>query len=430
MKKRLTAALTALTMLIGLFPVCVRAASPSFSDVLPSAWYYSDVLAAVNSGLVNGRTTSNFCPDEYLTYAEAVKLAACMYQSARTGSITLTNGTPWYAPYAEYALRNDIISKSYNWNANASRAGYMEIFAHALPDGMLTAINEIPDGSIPDIPSSHPQADAVYKLYRAGIVQGSDGIHSCNPEQPISRCEVAAILTRMMIPSARLSFTIAGEEEEEYDASLQAAAWSDAELARMLSEPMPAAVDDSLLIFDGLELYASDGNGGILTNTTLGRYLTFGAEGRYTSGDETLDQYVKNLLASITNDGMTREEKLRAAYVYVRDHFKYRRRNLYDPGDTGWEYAEALTMFQKRKGNCYNYAATFVMLARQLGYDAEAVSGLVGVELEAHGWAEIVVNGERCLYDTILEASYLDDGYDYDFYGLPYASAPWPYHKR
>ena len=34
------------------------------------------------------------------------------------------------------------------------------------------------------------------------------------------------------------------------------------------------------------------------------------------------------------------------------------------------------------------------MLARQLGYDAEAVSGLVGSELQEHGWVEIVIDGE------------------------------------
>ena len=87
-------------------------------------------------------------------------------------------------------------------------------------------------------------------------------------------------------------------------------------------------------------------------------------------------------------------------------------------------------MLQKKKGNCYNFAASFTMLARQLGYDAEAVSGLVGSELQAHGWAEIVMDGERLFYDTILESSYKERGFDYDFFGQHYEKAPWPYHKR
>ena len=206
--------------------------------------------------------------------------------------------------------------------------------------------------------------------------------------------------------------------------------WADEELERMLSEPLPEPVDPDILIFEGNELYASDGNGGKLKNVTLGRYLTFGKDGRYTSGNPNVDRYVKNILAEITTPKMTREEKLRAAFEYVRDNYEYRRRNFYDPGETGWEVKEALTMYEKKKGNCYNYAAAFAMLARQLGYDAEAVSGLVGGELQSHGWAEIIIDGERLYYDCILERTYRGRGYDVDYCGQPYASAPWPYHKR
>ena len=58
------------------------------------------------------------------------------------------------------------------------------------------------------------------------------------------------------------------------------------------------------------------------------------------------------------------------------------------------------------------------------------MSGLVGSELQAHGWVEIIRDGERLLYDPTLESSYRDKGFDYDFFGIPYAAAPWPYHKR
>jgi hypothetical protein len=86
----------------------------------------------------------------------------------------------------------------------------MEIFASALPDDALPAINDVPDGSIPDVPMSHPQAAAIYKLYRAGILQGVDAAHSCNPGSNIRRSEVAAIITRMMTPAARVTFSMAG----------------------------------------------------------------------------------------------------------------------------------------------------------------------------------------------------------------------------
>jgi hypothetical protein len=53
---------------------------------------------------------------------------------------------------------------------------------------------------------SHAQAGAIYKLYRAGIVQGVDAAHNCNPSANIKRSEVAAILIRMMDPAKRVKF--------------------------------------------------------------------------------------------------------------------------------------------------------------------------------------------------------------------------------
>ena len=54
----------------------------------------------------------------------------------------------------------------------------------------------------------YPGAAAVYKLYRAGILQGNDTAHTCNPGANIRRSEVAAILTRMMNPDVRISFSM------------------------------------------------------------------------------------------------------------------------------------------------------------------------------------------------------------------------------
>lgn len=215
MKKRILAVLLTAIFLAGLIPADVFAADPVFRDVPADAWYYNDVQNAVSGGLVNGRTAKTFCPDENLTYAETVKLAACMYQKAVSGSVTLANGDPWYRTYTDYAKENGIITQDYDWNAEVSRAEYIEIFAHALPDSMLAAVNEVPDGSIPDVPMTHPQAAEIYMLYRVGILEGSgdtwNGVwteHLCKPSDNIRRSEVAAILTRMMDPAERKAFAM------------------------------------------------------------------------------------------------------------------------------------------------------------------------------------------------------------------------------
>ena len=186
-----------------------------FDDLYDTEWYYKDVKIACQLGLINGVTPTHFAPKDNLTYAQAIKLAACMHQKHATGKITLANGTApanWYDTYVNYAISNGIISPEHNyvWTAKATRAGYIEIFARALPDEALPAANTIPDGSIKDVPMSHPNSAAIYKLYRAGIVEGTGAAHNCDPEANIQRCQVAAILVRMMLPTQRKTFSMGG----------------------------------------------------------------------------------------------------------------------------------------------------------------------------------------------------------------------------
>lgn len=186
-----------------------------FVDVPEDAWYHDEIVEAVYTGIINGKSETIFAPDDLLTYAEAVKLAACMSQVYLNGNVTLTSGTPWYQPYADYCRINNITTKNYDYNANATRAGYIEIFANALPNSAFEDINNIPDGSILDVKTSASYAHYVYKLYRAGIVTGVDALHNCKPEDNIKRSEVAAIISRMMNEDKRVKFNMGGSLSNE-----------------------------------------------------------------------------------------------------------------------------------------------------------------------------------------------------------------------
>lgn len=186
----------------------ISAGGLPFVDVPGGEWYYDDLMTAYSLGLINGKSADTFAPNAYLLYAEAIKLAACMHQSHAEGAVSLANGSPWYQSYVDYAKEKNIIKKDYDWNKQATRAGYMEIFASALPTEALQAINDVADDAIPDVPMSHPSSSAIYKLYRAGIVNGVDAARNCSPESNIIRCQVAAILTRMMDSTKRKEFTL------------------------------------------------------------------------------------------------------------------------------------------------------------------------------------------------------------------------------
>ena len=69
----------------------------------------------------------------------------------------------------------------------------------------------------------------------------------------------------------------------------------------------------------GSELYCVPADGAEFLTSGVWKGLEFGPDGRYTSGNAQLDGYVKQVLAQCTNDSMSQEQRLRAAYLYVRD---------------------------------------------------------------------------------------------------------------
>ena len=139
-----------------------------------------------------------------------------MHQLNETGSVTLANGEDyWFTTYLEYAFETGILDDEYGYeyyysigDEYATRGMFMSIFSRALPSTKLRAVNEVEDGAIPDVSSGYIFKDAVYQLYRAGILRGVDDRGSPNVDAEIIRAEVAVIITRMVDESARLSFTM------------------------------------------------------------------------------------------------------------------------------------------------------------------------------------------------------------------------------
>jgi len=171
-----------------------------------------------------------------------------------------------------------------------------------------------------------------------------------------------------------------------------------------------------LFFLDGA-LYFVGEDGYFLKNRYEGSRL-FGSDGKFTSGSRELDGYVESILSALSEENTTREELLRAAYLYVRDSFAYLTRHYYRIGDVGWQVEEAITMFSTGRGNCYCYAASFWALARGLGYEAKIISGTV-TDGAPHGWVEIYTPDGRLTYDVELEmATHRDGRRNSDFYAM------------
>ncbi len=174
-------------------------------------------------------------------------------------------------------------------------------------------------------------------------------------------------------------------------------------------------------------LFYVDGNAKqYVANTTLGSF-TYDENGRYTTGNTELDDYVSSIISKITDENMTKEQKLYACYVYMRDNFKYQKGTIYENGSSGWDVDEAVKIFSRGKGNCYSFASGFTHLARLIGYDAKPIAGQVPSAsggVTAHGWTEIAIDGATYIFDPELAMA---NGYD--LFKKTYSQTPFTYYK-
>ena len=179
-----------------------------FSDVSDKDWYAANVKSSVELGLFKG-TDNGFEPDGSITVAQAVTVAARIHSTYQTGSASFVQGTPWYQVYVDYAVEAGIIKAGEysNFDAAATRAQFARIFAASVPESELNPINDIPVGSIHDLPASAGYADAVYLLYNAGVLTGSDNYGTFKADTGIKRSEAATIATRIVNPLLRKVFT-------------------------------------------------------------------------------------------------------------------------------------------------------------------------------------------------------------------------------
>jgi len=174
-----------------------------FSDI--SGWAVSVIETCYEYGLMNGKGEGTFVPKGNLTVAEALVMACRVHEIYNTGVSTLTNGSPWYQSYVDYALANGIIAEGdfTAYNVNVTRAQMAYIFAGALPESELAVIKTI--SSLPDVSEDMPYYEDIVSLYAAGVLTGSDAQGTFLPNNSITRQEAAAIIARVAIPSMRSS---------------------------------------------------------------------------------------------------------------------------------------------------------------------------------------------------------------------------------
>lgn len=340
----------------------------SFSDVAQDAWYAPAVGAVAGLGLLTGDGDGSFRPDQPVTRSET---AAALAQLIPSG-------------------------------------GESKSFA--------------------DVPPVHPNAAAISAVGGFGLFSG-DQNGNFNPDAPLLRGEAAVVLNKLTgrtpdrnalrehpnaryfpdVPTTHWAYAQIMEATISHGHTQTGAGeerWTDI-------QNTPTVLPNGFHRIGGWLYLVREGY--FVRSETVGCF-TFDGEGRYTTGDPSLDLQLNTLTDSLTTPSMTRDAKLRALYNYVRDNFTYLKRPLVDQGQTGWEPEYASSFLSMGKGNCFSFSALFCLLAREVGQPAYPVVGKLGKNASPHGWVEMELDGTVYMFDPQLEWRYLHDygksGYD------------------
>ena len=119
MKKRLTAALLALVMVLGAMPNAgalldgfsrIRTYRNQFSDVSTSSWYYSTVKTAYELGIFNGTSDTKFSPNKTLNADEMTALLARIHAAYYGNTIAENSNGSWAEKYYSYVTSHKYLA--------------------------------------------------------------------------------------------------------------------------------------------------------------------------------------------------------------------------------------------------------------------------------------------------------------------------------
>lgn len=229
MKKRLLCLVLALTLCAGsafaageeLFPAVNS--YPGYADVKESDWFYENARLCNEVGLMNG-TDKGFEPEKTLTVAECAAVAtrirvALTGEAMASGTPLVGQTRPWYQDYLDYMGNVDATLASIlaNPEENCSRLQYILLLNAALPSeqGLLGLLNSIT--SLPDTNNR-----TVLAFYNAGILTGVDEYGTFAGGRSLTRAECAAMVSRLVRPELRKTFTPTALVQQKFDEDVTA----------------------------------------------------------------------------------------------------------------------------------------------------------------------------------------------------------------
>lgn len=454
MKKRVLSLLLAAVLLLSVTALAApnstenfartKTYTQQFSDLTADSVFYANVAALYEYGLSVGKADGTYGLQEAMTVGEIVIFAGrirSLYvlgdaESGPAAHRTGEDGQSIYLPYLRYLQAERVLDTELDAacaaGAAATRAQVARALAGVLPAEALPPVHAdlVTQGYasrqyIPDVTEYTPYYREILTLYQCGVSVGSDGRGSFWPDSPITRGAAAAMLTRMVDPSLRLTLdwvitpdtsvanaTLAGlVPQSEYLAAPATAQEMDQAVRHMLSGggntltlqyPNLTTVSARKVMEQALAVVKSYCeqcyNTVSCTYTAAGDMtLTFSAS----SAGNRIEEYRQAALAAaiavhdqlwtegkLTAD-MTQYEKARVYYTWICDHCVYD----YSAGSDSLSHI-AYNLFQNGAAVCDGYTGAYNLLLKLEGIDCMALSN------SEHIWTVATLDGVEYHIDT------------------------------
>ena len=445
----------------------VRVYEAQFEDVAPDAWYASAVQSLYELGLINGKDVpERFAPEDNITVGEILTLAARLRSLYETGSSEAGrdayggDGGAWYLPYTAYLQSMEIIGPEFegSYERPASRAEMAHVLANTLPQDYFAPINrevvELARASgafIQDVDSSTPYESDIILLYDWGILSGADETGSFLPDQPISRCEAAAMAARLAYSQLRL--TLEWEILPAYSkkgTAMQDLVYSDGTFyeAPNLSDPEQIDADIRFMLSRGEREITLNYPANTLTNQSIDRllsvfldtvrnyveqtynniFVSFALRTGYVQltfssslYDEARTDYYRDATmdyaiavhdamwesGQITAD-MSEYDKAKVYFAWICDNCRYDH-TYADMSHSGFR------LFDEGIAVCDGYTSAYNLLLKLEGISCGTWSAA------DHIWTTAVLDGTSCHIDTTWGDQ--DYGIDYRYFAMTEAEA-------
>lgn len=448
MKKRLSALLLAVSLLL---TIPVSAASDStanftrrktyngqFSDLTVESTFYDNISALYEYGLSVGKTDGSYGAKDFLTVGQAVIFAGRIRSLYRTGNpeagpaaYPVENGLA-ATPYLRYLQAEGVMGHALDAQLTtvSTRAQMAHILANLLPEDALPSIHTdlitrcyATGRFIPDVTAATPYYGDILTLYRKGISIGSDATGSFLPEAPITRGAVAAMLTRIMEPSLRVTpqwnlappprgtaysalvqpgkYIVAPATDAEMDESIRYMLASGRNTL-LLQYPALSSVQARSAMLRALSVvksYCEQGyNHAECTYSSAGDLLlTFsstGAEGLTEPYREAALQEALSVRDALWNngvlhDGMNQWEKARAYYTWICENAVYDK-----VADDASLSHLPYSLFTTGKAVCDGYTGAYNLLLKLEGIECSAYVQ------DDHIWTLATLDGTDYHIDT------------------------------